>query len=96
MRYGWGGHRVETRELRADRAALRAITTRARLARLTDEDRIALLAHAIADSIADRGLVAQADLCRTGLSDFDIERLYPAAIAEARALEPSLFERAFD
>lgn len=91
LMYGWSGSRRETRAERSDRVSLHVNATLARVAALPDEKKTALLANAIVDALLDRGMVAQADLCRSGLSDFEIERLYPDAIAVARALEPSLF-----
>ncbi|HEY4112882.1 MAG TPA: hypothetical protein VGM17_02370 [Rhizomicrobium sp.] len=91
---GNSGSTPEKPRITADRMALGAYSRASHLARLNDEERTALLANAIVEALLDRGLVARADLCRSGLSDHDIERLYPDAITLARALEPDLFEGA--
>lgn len=82
--------RAERRESRREAAKKRARTAAA----LDDAGKTGLLARAILEAKAARAAVDIRDLVRSGVAEADCRRLYDAALAAARALDPALMEAA--
>ena len=73
-----------------DCAALRAGARQAAAPAGSDETKTRLLARRLREAIAARGTATLDDCTRAGFSKPDAERLYPFAIAKARALDPAI------
>lgn len=83
-------YRIPTREERRAQQRSYEKGQRDRVAVLSLNQKTKLLAGAIIDAAAKRGIFSQKDGIQAGLTPREVESLFPAALEVARAREPRL------